>query len=145
MASPTKQSEKPIFRTNSRLEAPLPPFCLRTTFRISAITPTSPLIKKVHHPAIESLVLSLQCGKATTVFSSSRDWEFVAEVGKCGSRLLDLFFLVLLPRVFLLLLHRCAVLVRASIYIKKLVLCNVFPSSTAVNTHYFFCPHLFVF
>ena len=41
-----KKSEKPIFRTNPRLEAPLPPFFLRTTFRISAITPASPLIEK---------------------------------------------------------------------------------------------------
>ena len=58
--------------------------------------------RKVHHPAIESLVLSLQCGKATAVFVSSRDRDFVAEGGKCGSRLLDLFSLVLLwPSVFL--------------------------------------------
>ena len=41
-----KKCEKPIFRTNPRLEAPLPPFSLRTTFRNSAITPASPLIKK---------------------------------------------------------------------------------------------------
>ena len=41
-----KKCEKPIFRTNPRLEAPLPPFFLRTTFRTSVITPASPLIKK---------------------------------------------------------------------------------------------------
>ena len=43
---PQKKNEEPIFRTNPRLEAPLPPFFLRTTFRISAITPASPLIEK---------------------------------------------------------------------------------------------------
>ena len=32
---------------------------------------------------------------------SSRDRDFVAEVGKCGSRLFDLLFLVLWPSVFL--------------------------------------------
>ena len=46
-------------------------------------------------------MLSLQCGKATAVFVSSRDRDFVAEVGKCGSRLLDLFSLVLWPSVLL--------------------------------------------
>ena len=43
---PQKKSEKPIFRTNPRLEAHLPPFFLRMTFRNSAITRASPLIKK---------------------------------------------------------------------------------------------------
>ena len=47
VASPTKKkSEKPIFRTNPRLEAPLPPFFFRRTYHISAITPASPLIEK---------------------------------------------------------------------------------------------------
>ena len=43
---PQKKSEKPISGTNPRLEAPLPPFYSRTTFRISAITPALPLIEK---------------------------------------------------------------------------------------------------
>ena len=51
--------------------------------------------RKVHHPAIESLVLSPQCDKATAVFVSSRDRDFVTQVGRCGSRLLDLLSLVL--------------------------------------------------
>ena len=50
--------------------------------------------RKVHHPAIDSSVLSLQCGKAVAVFVSSRHRDFDAQVGKCGSRSLDLFFLV---------------------------------------------------
>ena len=54
---------------------------------------------KVHYPAIDSLVLSLQCGKATAAFVSSRDRDFVAQVGKCASRSLDLFFLVLWPGI----------------------------------------------
>ena len=42
---PQKKSEKPIFRTIPRLEAPPPLIFLRTTFRNSAITLASPLIK----------------------------------------------------------------------------------------------------
>ena len=76
--APTKNKEKPIFRANPRLEAPLPLFFSRATFCIPAITPASPLITKVHHPVIECQVLSLQCGKATAVFVSSRDFDFVA-------------------------------------------------------------------
>ena len=115
-----KQSEKPISWTNPRQEAPLPPFFLRTTFRISVITPASPLIEKY-----TNLGSSLWCAKR--VFVSSRDRDFVAEVGKCGSRLLGLFSLVLWPNVFLTALHLWAVLVRASIFQKKLVRCrNVF-------------------
>ena len=45
-----KNSEKLIFRTYPRLEAPRPPIFLRTTFRNSAITPTSPLIEKSTTP-----------------------------------------------------------------------------------------------
>ena len=91
VASPIKK-KKPILRTNPRLEAPRPPFILRTTFRTSAITPASPLIRKF---TTLRLVLSPQCGKATAVFVSSRHRDFVAQVGKCGSRSLDLLFLVL--------------------------------------------------
>ena len=50
---------------------------------------------KMHHPAMDSLVLSLQCGKATAVFVPSKDCDIVAEVSKCGSRGLDLIFPVL--------------------------------------------------
>ena len=98
MHIPPKKKKKSILGTNPRLEAPLPPFFLRTIFRNSAITPDSPH-PKVHHPAIDSLVLSLQCGKAAAVFVPSRCRDFVAEVGKCGSRSLDLLFLVLWPSV----------------------------------------------
>ena len=40
--------------------------------RKSAINSSLTSNPKVHHPAIDSLVLSLQCGKATAVFVSSR-------------------------------------------------------------------------
>ena len=50
---------------------------------------------KMHHPAMDSLVLSPQCGKVTAVFVPSKDCDIVAEVSKCGSRGLDLIFPVL--------------------------------------------------
>ena len=99
VASPTNKKQEPILRTNPRMEALLPPFFLRTTFdncHNFSVTPNP----KVHHPAIDSLVLSLQCGKAAAVFVSSRHRDFVAEVGKCSSRSLDLLFLVLWPSTF---------------------------------------------
>ena len=49
----------------------------------------------MHHPAMDSLVLSPQCGKVTAVFVPSKDCDIVAEVSKCGSRGLDLIFPVL--------------------------------------------------
>ena len=97
---------------------------LRTTFRNSAITPASPLIKK--STTLRSSLwcsLLMQCGKATAVFVSSRDRDFVPEVGQCGSRLLDLFFSYCGQVFFLLLLHRWAVLVSYAISYLR---CNVF-------------------
>ena len=52
---------------------------------------------KMHHPAMDSLVLSLQCGKATAVFVSSKDCDIVAQNSKCGSSGMDLIFPVLYP------------------------------------------------
>ena len=124
--APTKNKEKPIFRANPRLEAPLPLFFSRATFCIPAITPASPLITKVHHPVIECQVLSLQCGKATAVFVSSRDRDFVAQVGKCGSKLLDLFFLVLRPSVFFTAPPSMSSTRTYEYFFKNLVRCNVF-------------------
>ena len=46
-------------------------------------------------------MLSLQYVKAAAVFVSSRHRDFVAEVGNCGSRALDLIFLVPWPSSFL--------------------------------------------
>ena len=40
---------------------------------------------KMHHPVMDSWVLSLQCDKATAVFVPSKDCDMVAEVSKCGS------------------------------------------------------------
>ena len=50
---------------------------------------------KMHHPAMDSQVLQLQCDKATAVFVPSKDCDIVSEVSKCGSRGLDLIFSVL--------------------------------------------------
>ena len=50
---------------------------------------------KTHHPATDSLVVSLQYGKATAVFVPSKDCDMVAEVSECGSRGLDLILPVL--------------------------------------------------
>ena len=48
---------------------------------------------KMHHPAMDSLVLLLQqCAKATAVFVPFKDCDIVAEVSKGGSRGLDLIF-----------------------------------------------------
>ena len=80
----------------------------------SAITPASPLIRKVHHPAIDSMVLSLQ----------HRD--FVAEVGKCGSRSLDLLFLVLWPSIFFTASPSMSSSRTYEHFSKTLVRCNVF-------------------
>ena len=44
---------------------------------------------------MDSLVLSIQCGKATAVFVPSKDCDIVAEVSKRGSSWLDLIFSVL--------------------------------------------------
>ena len=41
---------------------------------------------------MDSLVLSIQCGKATAVFVPSKDCDIVAEVSKRGSSWLDLIF-----------------------------------------------------
>ena len=69
----------PNLRRNSHLESPLTSVFSSTTLRNSAVTTPSPN-PKVHHPAMDSLVLSLQCGKGATVFVSSRHREFVAHV-----------------------------------------------------------------
>ena len=39
----------------------------------------------MHHPAIDSLVLPLQCSKATAVFVPPKDCDIVAEVSKCAA------------------------------------------------------------
>ena len=74
------------------LEAPLPPFFLRTTFRNSAITPASSLIKKS-----TSLRSSLWCSHCSVAkrqqFSCSLGTAILSfKVGKYVSRLLDFFY-----------------------------------------------------
>ena len=107
-------------------------FFLRTMFRNSAVTPASPLIRKS-----TTLRSSLWCShysvaKATAVFVSSRhrdfvaEGDFVAEVGKCGSRSLDLLFLVLWPSVFFTAPPSMSSTRTYEYFSKNLVRCNVF-------------------
>ena len=68
----------------------------------------------MHHPAMDSLVLSpQQCGKVTAVFVSSKVCDIVAEVSKCGSTGLDLIFPVLYLNSLITLLLDEQVRVRA--------------------------------
>ena len=94
-------------------------------------------------------MLSLQCGKATAVFVSSRDRDFVAEVGKCGSRLLDSFFLSLWLSVFFTALPSMSSTRTYENFFFNLVRCNAFfwlYSSTAVkHTVFFLSTSLFFF
>ena len=79
----------------SVIYAEIPPlplcFILCTIFRNSTITLASALIRS-SNTVMDSLVLSLQCGKATAVFVPSRHRGFVAEFRKFGSRSLDCSF-----------------------------------------------------
>ena len=104
-----------------------------TTLRNFPVTPASPLMRKFTAPR-STLWCYHYSGKEAAVFVSSRHRDFVAEVGKCGSRSLDLFFLVLWLS-FLLLLHRWAVLVRTRKFRKISYNVTFFSSSTALKTH----------
>ena len=44
---------------------------------------------KMHHPAMDPLVLSLQRGKAIAVFVPSKNCDIVGEVSKCGCSGMD--------------------------------------------------------
>ena len=50
-------------------------------FRHNSRLTSNPKVDHPDHPAIDSLVPLLRCGKATAVFVSSRNRDFVAEVG----------------------------------------------------------------
>ena len=80
----------------SVIYAEIPPlplcFILCTIFRNSTITLASALIRS-SNTVMDSLVLSLQCGKATAVFVPSRHCDFVAQVWKRVYRSLDCSFL----------------------------------------------------
>ena len=98
VASPTKRNLKSRFSGQSHDWKHLYLRFFYTTFRNSAITPASPLIE---NSTLRSSLWCSHCSvKATAVFVSSRDRDFATIVGKCGSRLLDLCFLVLWPSVF---------------------------------------------
>ena len=120
---------RPIFRTNPRLEAPLPPFFLRTTFRVSAITPASPLIEKS-----TTLRSSLWCSHC----SVAKRQQFSCPLGTATLSLkLEnvvpgcwiCFFSYCGQVFFLLLFHRLAILLYSHVRVffkKNLVRCNVF-------------------
>ena len=104
VALPSKKKDiSPTFCTNLPLEAPLPVYfsCIYDvpSFCHDSSHTSDP---KMHHPVMDSLVLSLQCGKATAFFVTSIDCDIVAEVSKCGSSGLDLIFSVLYPSNLLL-------------------------------------------
>ena len=80
-----KKIKKPILRTNSRLEAPLPPFFSCWAFLNSALSSSCRVDPEVLHPATHSLAHSLQCGKAAAVFVPSTSMDFAAQVRKFGS------------------------------------------------------------
>ena len=97
---PQNKSEKPIFRTNPRLEAPPLPFFLRTTFRNYAVTPASPLIKK--STALRSSLWCSHCSLAKRqqfscpLGTSTLSLKLENVVPGCWI----CFFLVLWPSVF---------------------------------------------
>ena len=70
----------------------IPLYFSRTAFRNSAINSSHTADPKMHHPATDSSVLSLQCGKATAVFVLSKDCDIVAQVSKCSFKGLDVTF-----------------------------------------------------
>ena len=66
VTSPTNKMQ--ILERNPRLEEPLPQYYFCTTLRSSALSPATPVDPTTHHPAMDSSVLSLQCGKGTAYF-----------------------------------------------------------------------------
>ena len=127
VASPTKKYEKP-FPDKSTIESTSTSFFFTYDdpyFRHNSGVTSN---RKVHHPAIESLVLSLQCGKATAVFVSSRDRDFVAEVGKIWFQAVGFVFSRTVAKCF----FNCSSIDEQYSYVrvlkkKKLVRChNVF-------------------
>ena len=84
-----------ILCTNLRLEAPLPRVFFLYDIPSFCHNSSHTCDPKMHHPAKDPLVLSLRCGKATTVFVLSKDCDIVADVPKCGSSGLDFMFCVL--------------------------------------------------
>ena len=88
-------------------------------------------------------MLSLQCRKATAVFVSSRDCDFVAEVENVVP-VVGFVFFALWPSVFFF----CSSIDEQYLYEYfsiNLVRCDVFFSLYSSKTQYFFCPHFFVF
>ena len=91
-------------------------------------------------------MLSRRCGRATAVFVSSRHRDFVAEVWKCESKSLDLFFLVQWPSIFFNAPPSMSSIHTYEYFSKIIVRCNVFfSSSTALKHMVFFCPLFFCF
>ena len=107
---------------------------LCTIFRDSGKTPASPLKSKARHPAMDSLVLYLQCVKWTAVFVIFKHRDFVAGVWKCGSRSLDLFVLILWPSFFYCYIDEQSVLVRTNTFWKISTMVTIFLWSSSTST-----------
>ena len=139
---PQKKNEKPIFRANPRLEAPLPPFILGTTFRNSAVTPASTLIKKS-----TTLRSSLWCSHC----SVAKRLQFSCPLGTATLSLkLDnvvpgcwICFSLTVAKCF----FYCSSIDEQYSYHTQSHIYDVTFSSTSTAVQYteFFCPHFFVF
>ena len=103
VALPSKKKDiSPTFCTNLPLEAPLPVYfsCIYDvpSFCHDSSHTSDP---KMHHPVMDSLVLSLQCGKATAVFVSSRHRvSLKLENVVPGRWILSFSYILLWPSVF---------------------------------------------
>ena len=132
-------------------EIPPLPLCFIscTIFRNSTITLASALIRS-SNTVMDSLVLSLQCGKATAVFVPSRHRGFVAEFRKFGSRSLDCSFSYCVQQYVYCSSRLSMSNTRTHEYFSKnlcqvQVRCNVFSGSTILKQSSASCPHFFVF
>ena len=82
-------------QSNRKLEAPLPLFFSCRIFRNSSLAPSFTFEGWCGKAGMGSLVHSRECGKATALCMTSFESEPVAESWKCGSRRLNMPFLVL--------------------------------------------------
>ena len=95
VAVPTKKIFLPNLRSNRQLEPLLPLNFSYRIFRHFALDPNFTIDPIFRKGDMGSLVHSRECGEATAVSVTSFHLDFVAEIGKCGSRRLNLRFLVL--------------------------------------------------
>ena len=99
VASPTKQTNKND--SSDKCTTASTSTSVFFTYDVSCFRHNSSLTSnlKVHHPAIDSLVLSLQCGKATAVFVSSSTATLSLK-WKMWFQVVGFFIYVLWPSMF---------------------------------------------